>query len=68
MLVYAVTKPGGTRDREFDAYTRLLEDVRIDVSDAVRLLGWLFQGGDPHVLGGRCIPLQECRLVCGGAR
>ena len=34
MLVYTVTKPVGTEDREFEAYTRLLEDVGIDVSDS----------------------------------
>lgn len=37
MLVYAVTKPVGTKDGEFEAYIRLLEDVGIDVSNAPRV-------------------------------
>lgn len=37
MLVYTVTKPVGTKDREFEAYTRLLEDVGIDVSNSPRV-------------------------------
>lgn len=37
MPVYTVTKPVGTRDREFEAYTRLLEDVGIDVSNSPRV-------------------------------
>jgi hypothetical protein len=38
VLVYTVTKPVGTKDREFEAYTRLLEGVGIDVSNAPRVL------------------------------
>ena len=37
MPVYTVTKPMGTRDSEFEAYTRLLEDVGIDVSNSPRV-------------------------------
>jgi hypothetical protein len=37
MLVYTVTKPVGTKDREFEAYTRLLEEVGIDVSNSPRV-------------------------------
>jgi hypothetical protein len=37
VLVYAVTKPIGTKDREFEAYTRLLEEVGIDVSNSPRV-------------------------------
>lgn len=37
MLVYTVTKPVGTKNREFEAYTRLLEDVGIDVSNSPRV-------------------------------
>ncbi len=37
MAVYTVTKPGGTKDREFEAYTELLEDVGIDVSNSPRV-------------------------------
>jgi hypothetical protein len=37
MLVYSVTKPVGTKDREFGAYTRLLEEVGIDVSNSPRV-------------------------------
>lgn len=36
MTVFTVTKPGGTRDYEFVAYTRLLEETGIDVTDAPR--------------------------------
>jgi len=37
VLVYTVTKPVGTKDREFQAYIRLLEDVGIDVSNSPRV-------------------------------
>jgi hypothetical protein len=37
MLIHTVTKPSGTRDSEFEAYTQLLEDVGIDVSNAPRV-------------------------------
>lgn len=37
MRVYSVTMPGGTKDSEFEAYTRLLEDVGIDVSNSPRV-------------------------------
>jgi hypothetical protein len=37
VLVYTVTKPAGTRDREFKAYTRLLEEVGIDVANSPRV-------------------------------
>jgi hypothetical protein len=35
--VYTVTKPAATKDSEFEAYTRLLEDVGIDVSTSPRV-------------------------------
>jgi hypothetical protein len=35
--VFTVTKPGGTRDYEFEAYTQLMEDVGIDVSNSPRV-------------------------------
>ena len=37
MVVFTVTKPVGTKDKEFEAYTRLLEDVGIDVSNSPRV-------------------------------
>jgi len=37
VLAYTVTKPVGTKDREFEAYTRLLEEVGIDVSNSPRV-------------------------------
>ncbi len=37
MPVYTVTKANGTKDREFEAYTNLLEEVGIDVSNAPRV-------------------------------
>jgi hypothetical protein len=37
MLVYTVSMPGGTKDREFEAYTRLLAEVGIDLSNAPRV-------------------------------
>jgi len=37
VLVYTVTKPVGTKDKEFEAYTRLLEEVGIDVSNSPRV-------------------------------
>ena len=36
MRVFTVTKAGGTNDHEFEAYTQLLEDIGIDVSNAPR--------------------------------
>ena len=37
MVVFTVTKPVGTKDKEFEAYTRLLADVGIDVSNSPRV-------------------------------
>ena len=37
MPVYAVTKPGGTTDAEFQSYIELLEAFGIDVTDAPRV-------------------------------
>ena len=37
MLVYTVSIPGGTKDREFEAYTRLLAEAGIDVSNTPRV-------------------------------
>jgi hypothetical protein len=36
MLAYTVRKPGGTKDREFDAYKGLLEESGIDLSRVPR--------------------------------
>lgn len=36
MRLFTVTKPGGTKDYEFEAYTKLLEDVGIDLSNVPR--------------------------------
>jgi len=37
MLVYTVSIPVGTKDREFEAYTRLLAEVGIDLSNSLRV-------------------------------
>ncbi len=37
MNVFTVTKPGGTKDYEFEAYTRLLEDIGVDVANVPRV-------------------------------
>ncbi len=37
MLVYTVSMPVGTKDREFEAYTRLLEEMGIDLSNSPRV-------------------------------
>ena len=37
MDVFTMTKPGGTRDHEFEAYTRLLEDIGVDVANVPRI-------------------------------
>src|SRR5215831_17079842 len=34
---FTVTKPGGTKDYEFEAYTRLLEDIGVDVANVLRV-------------------------------
>jgi hypothetical protein len=37
MEVFSVTKPGGTKEFEFDAFTRLLEEIGVDVANAPRV-------------------------------
>ncbi|MGH7170293.1 MAG: hypothetical protein ACRELG_08470 [Gemmataceae bacterium] len=37
MDAFTVTKPGGAKDYEFEAYTRLLEDVGIDLANVPRV-------------------------------
>jgi hypothetical protein len=37
MDVFTVMKPGGTKDYEFEAYTRLLEDIGVDVANVPRV-------------------------------
>ncbi len=37
MLVYTVSMPVGTKDREFEVYTRLLAEVGIDLSNSPRV-------------------------------
>ncbi len=37
MEVFTVTKPGGTKDNEFESYTRLLEEIGIDVANVPRI-------------------------------
>ncbi len=37
MEVFTVTKPDGTKDYEFEAYTRLLEEIGIDVANVPRI-------------------------------
>jgi hypothetical protein len=37
MNVFTVTKPGGTKDYEFEAYTSLLEEIGVDVADVPRI-------------------------------
>jgi hypothetical protein len=37
MDVFTVTKPGGTKDYEFEEFTRLLEDIGIDVANVPRI-------------------------------
>jgi hypothetical protein len=37
MDVFTVTKPGGTKDFEFQAYTRLLEEIGVDVANVPRI-------------------------------
>jgi len=37
MDVFTVSKPGGTKDYEFEAYTRLLEEIGVDVANVPRV-------------------------------
>src|SRR5947209_3149631 len=37
MRAFAVMKPGGTKNHEFDAYKALLEEIGIDLSNAPRI-------------------------------
>jgi len=37
MEVFTVTKPGGTKDYEFEEFTRLLEEIGVDVAKAPRV-------------------------------
>lgn len=39
-------------------------DGRMDVSDAVHLLNFLFLGGAPHDLGRECVAIADCPVVC----
>ena len=40
-------------------------DDRIDLSDAIGSLSWLFLGTSPaHVLGSACIPVAGCPPTC----
>jgi hypothetical protein len=50
-----------------DGSRRLLDadgDGQLTIADAVRLLGHLFQGGLPHVLGTDCVEIEGCPDVC----
>ncbi len=37
MQLFTVSKPGGTKDFEFEAYTRLLESIGVDVANVPRV-------------------------------
>lgn len=39
-------------------------DGRLDISDAVRVLGFLFLGGLPPVLGAGCVEIPGCPQAC----
>lgn len=39
-------------------------DQRVDLSDALRLLGFLYLGGPPPSLGLDCVPLRGCPDLC----
>jgi len=46
---------------------RLLDsngDASVNLTDAIQLLRYLFLGGDPHVLGTRCVRLTGCPAAC----
>ena len=38
----------------------------VNVTDSVRLLQYLFQQGEPHALGTRCVRIEGCPNACGG--
>jgi hypothetical protein len=41
-------------------------DRAVGITDAVRLLEYLFREGPPHVLGTGCTPIPDCPGACGG--
>jgi hypothetical protein len=41
-------------------------DDRVDLTDAVSILGFLFLGGPPHTLGTECVSIADCDPVCVG--
>jgi hypothetical protein len=40
-------------------------DNEVNVSDAVWLLAYMYQGGAPPTRGTRCVRLEGCPNVCG---
>jgi len=40
-------------------------DGKVDLSDAVGLLQFLFSGGPPHPLGNACVEITDCPQTCG---
>ena len=55
-------------ERLNDGGNRLLFDLdgnaSVDLSDAIHLLSYLFQGGDPPGSGGDCIRIEGCPSRC----
>jgi len=39
-------------------------DGGVDISDAIRLLGYLFVQGEPPALGAGCVPVAGCEDRC----
>jgi len=39
-------------------------DGRIDISDGITSLAYLFQGGRPHALGPNCVGIEGCPAAC----
>ena len=42
-------------------------DLGVDLTDAISLLLYLFQGGAPPALGSSCRPMPPCEGICPGA-
>ena len=39
-------------------------DAVTGIGDALDLLGYLFDGGSPHILGVECLPIEDCPETC----
>ena len=56
---------GTTGDEANQTLMNLNGDASIDLTDAIHVLRYLFQGGPPPVGGASCLPIAGCPDACG---